>query len=119
MVCDCQTRQDPKTQRPPDRTALSRFARRSVLGARRLLGGTGQDAFALQALALQLAIAANGLRPLACPLLARLFVMAPQLHLAEDAFPLHLLLQRLQRLVDVVVANDNLQRLLRSFQGPR
>ena len=39
--------------------------------------------------------------------------MAPEFHLAEDAFPLHLLLQRLQRLVDIVVANDDLQRRLR------
>src|SRR5204862_7192937 len=38
---------------------------------------------------------------------------APQFHLAEDAFPLHLLFQGFQRLVDVVVANDDLQRLLR------
>ena len=38
--------------------------------------------------------------------------MAAQLHLAEDAFTMHLLLQRLQRLVDIVVANDDLQRKL-------
>jgi hypothetical protein len=38
--------------------------------------------------------------------------MAPQFHLPEDAFALHLLLQRLQRLIDVVVANDDLQSLL-------
>jgi len=30
------------------------------------------------------------------------------LHLAERAFALHLLLQRFQRLVDVIVANENL-----------
>jgi hypothetical protein len=30
------------------------------------------------------------------------------LHLAERALALHLLLQRLERLVDVVVANENL-----------
>ena len=34
--------------------------------------------------------------------------MAPELHLAEDAFTLHLLLQRLQRLVDIVVPDDHL-----------
>src|SRR3954470_8187216 len=75
-----------------------------------------QDAFALQALALELAVTPDGLRPFARPLRAGLLVMAPELHLAEDAFPLHLLLQRLQRLVDVVVANDDLQRLL--LMGP-
>jgi hypothetical protein len=34
--------------------------------------------------------------------------MAAQLHLSEDAFTLHLLLERLERLIDVVVANENL-----------
>ena len=34
--------------------------------------------------------------------------MTAEFHLAEDALALHLLLQRLERLVDVVVANENL-----------
>ena len=34
--------------------------------------------------------------------------MATQLHLAEDALALHFLLQRLERLIDIVVANQNL-----------
>jgi len=34
--------------------------------------------------------------------------MATQLHFTEDAFALHLLLERLERLVDIVVANENL-----------
>ena len=34
--------------------------------------------------------------------------MAAHLHLAEDAFALHLFLQRLERLIDIVVANENL-----------
>jgi hypothetical protein len=38
--------------------------------------------------------------------------MATQFHLAEDAFALHLLLQGLEGLVDIVVANDDLQRRL-------
>src|SRR5579885_832788 len=69
-----------------------------------------QQALALHAFALKLAVTPDRFGPFAGPLLARLFVVAPQLHLAEDAFPLHLLLQRLQRLVDIVVANDDLQR---------
>jgi hypothetical protein len=34
--------------------------------------------------------------------------MAAELHLAENALALHLLLQRLEGLVDIVVANENL-----------
>lgn len=34
--------------------------------------------------------------------------MVPALHFAESAFPLHLLFERLQRLVDVVIADENL-----------
>jgi hypothetical protein len=34
--------------------------------------------------------------------------MAAQLHLAEDAFALHLLLEGLEGLIDVVVADENL-----------
>jgi hypothetical protein len=34
--------------------------------------------------------------------------MAAQLHLTEDAFALHFFLQRAQRLIDIVVTNENL-----------
>src|SRR5690606_17245526 len=34
--------------------------------------------------------------------------MTTEFHFAEDAFALHLLFQRLERLVDIVVANENL-----------
>jgi hypothetical protein len=34
--------------------------------------------------------------------------MTAEFHLAEDALALHLLLERLEGLVDVVVANENL-----------
>jgi hypothetical protein len=34
--------------------------------------------------------------------------MAAELHLAEDALALHLLLQHPERLVDIVVADENL-----------
>jgi hypothetical protein len=34
--------------------------------------------------------------------------MAAEFHLAENALALHLLLERLQGLVDIVVANENL-----------
>jgi hypothetical protein len=40
------------------------------------------------------------------------------LHFAERAFTLHLLLQGLQRLVDVVVADENLNQGYLSFGCP-
>ena len=42
--------------------------------------------------------------------------MATQLHLTEDTFTLHLLLERLERLVDIVVANENLHLAAYSSQ---
>jgi hypothetical protein len=41
-------------------------------------------------------------------LFGRLFVVTVQLHLAKDALALHLLLQNLKGLVDIVVAHENL-----------
>lgn len=66
------------------------------------------EPLALGALAGELARAPYGLGLLAGFLFGGLFVVIAELHLAEDAFPLHLLLQRLQRLFDIVVANKNL-----------
>ena len=62
----------------------------------------------LESLALHLAGAADGFGGLAGAAFRRLFVMAAQLHLAKDPFALHLLFERFQRLVDVVVAYQNL-----------
>src|SRR6185503_18906609 len=68
-----------------------------------------QQTLALQTLALQLAIAADRLSALTGTFFGRFPVVASELHLAEDAFPLHLLFQRFERLIDIVVANDDLQ----------
>lgn len=75
-------------------------------------------ALALQPFARQLAGPADGFGPLAGLALGGLFVTAAELHLAEDALALHLLLERAQGLVDVVVANDYLNDLASSF-SPR
>lgn len=72
---------------------------------------TRQQAFALRTLARQLASTAHRFRALARALFRRLFIMVAALHLAESAFPLHLLFERLQRLVDVVVADENLYQV--------
>src|SRR5207245_9685890 len=75
-----------------------------------------QQAFALQLLAGQLARAAHGFGLFTGLLLGRLFVMAAELHLAENTLALHLLLQRLEGLIDIVIADENLHAAS-SFNG--
>src|SRR5262245_65143650 len=72
------------------------------------LGLHRQQAIALQSLARDLAGAANGFR--LCPdfPLRGFLIMAAESHLAENAFALHLLFQHPQRLVDIVVTDENL-----------
>ncbi len=72
-----------------------------------------EQAFALGALAGQFARAADRLGLFAGPAFRWLLVKISQLHFAKHAFALHLLLQRAKRLVDIVVANQNLHS--RSF----
>src|SRR5689334_10133721 len=61
----------------------------------------GLVALAFHALALQLAEAAHSFGALACLLLRWLLEMPAELHLAEYALALHLLLERPEGLVDV------------------
>src|SRR5215204_5980229 len=70
----------------------------------------GNQPFPDRCLAGLLACAAHGFRPLSDFALRGLFVGAALLHLPEDALPLHLLFQHPERLIDVVVANEDLQR---------
>jgi hypothetical protein len=67
-----------------------------------------QQAFALQLLASQLACATHSLSLLASLLLRGLLVVTAELHLAENTLALHLLLQRLESLIDVIIENENL-----------
>src|SRR5580658_553884 len=76
-----------------------------MLGWRR---PAGSEAFALQALALQLAGAANRLGGFPGAAFGRLLVVPPELHFAEYALALHFLLQGLERLIDIVIANEDL-----------
>ena len=76
-----------------------------ILAARSL---ARKQTFALRALASEFTRPANRLGLFARLLLRRLLVMTTKFHLAKDAFALHFLLQRLQRLVDIVVANQYL-----------
>ena len=68
-----------------------------------------QAAFALGALAGQLASTTNGFSFLASLLLRGLFVIVTKLHFAENAFALQLLLQCTKCLVNIVIANNYLQ----------
>jgi len=74
-------------------------------------GGTlysRQKAFALQSFAGKLACPAYGFGFLASFPFGGFFVMAPQLHFAEDALSLHLFLESFQSLIDIIVADDDL-----------
>src|SRR5204862_3828047 len=60
-------------------------------------------------LARQLAPAAHRFGLLARCAIRRLLIETPPLHLAEYAFPLHLFLEDAKSLVDIVVADENVQ----------
>src|SRR3546814_11726767 len=68
------------------------------------------DAVALHPLALELAGAADSGGTLTRALLARLLIVPAQLHLAIAALALQLLLERAQRLADVIVATAALHK---------
>jgi hypothetical protein len=66
------------------------------------------EAFALGALTGQLASAANGFSLFAGALLGGLLVVVPELHLAEHTLTLHLLFQGAERLINIVIAYNDL-----------
>ncbi|MBB2680902.1 UNVERIFIED_ORG: hypothetical protein M2312_003783 [Rhizobium esperanzae] len=68
-----------------------------------------QQAFALQLLAGKLTLAANGLALFAGPLLGRLLIGTAGFHFPEQAFALHLFLEHTQRLIDIIIPDENLQ----------
>src|SRR5690242_11270904 len=80
--------------------------------------GLRQEAFALGALAGELPRTANGFGLFTSLALGGLLEMIAALHLPEEAFALHLLLERLQRLIDVVVADNDLNDLKLSIGFP-
>jgi len=80
--------------------------------------GLRKQAFTLGALAGQLARAAHGLGLLAGFTLRGLLEVIATLHFAEETFTLHLFLERLQRLIDVVIADHDLNYLKLSIGFP-
>ena len=87
------------------------------LPARKPLGFR-QETFALRALASQFPRPADGFGLLARLALGGLLEMVAAFHLPEETLALHLLLERLQRLVDVVVADNDLNDLKLSIEFP-
>gem|GEM_PF-479835 len=78
-------------------------------------GREGLEAFTLQTLTLHLAGATNSFSCFAGALFGGLFEVATQLHFTKHAFALHLLLERLKRLVNIVVTNENLHGAVNSL----
>src|SRR5262245_44843086 len=83
------------------RTTAARPARRGLWLHR-------EQALTLHALAGELAGAADRLCLLPGLLFGGLLVMAAELHLAENSLALHLLFERLEGLIDVIVPDENL-----------
>src|SRR5690606_13652162 len=110
----CLTRNSrPRMQRAEDASRL-----RLVMSCQQLLLGLRQQAFALSALARQFPRPADGFGLLARLAFGGLLEMVAAFHLPEEALALHLLLERLQRLVDVVVADNDLNDLKLSIFFP-
>src|SRR5262249_1997763 len=98
-----------ETTRPGAARTTGTTAARTTGCAERRLRLARDQAFTLRALSGELARPADRLRLLARLLLGGFFVVAAELHLAENALALHLLFERLEGLIDIVVADENLQ----------
>jgi hypothetical protein len=91
------------------RSRIPMFECLTPAGGDALRAGARQQAFALSSLARGFSASADGLALLSRSTLRRLFIRAPALHLAKQAFALELLLQDPQGLFDIVFANKDFQ----------
>lgn len=91
---------------------VARRARENTPIVHGLLDLARQSALALKTLALELTVAADRLAAFTSPLFRWFFVEASAFHFAKDAFALHPFFQYLQCLLDVIIANDDLQGAL-------
>src|SRR5262245_31618503 len=94
--------------RPSDHSRLCWVSATAAEAGADRLGLAWDQAFALRPLARQLARAAYRLGAFARLFLRWLLVMPAKLHFAENALALHLLLERLEGLIDVIVPDENL-----------
>ena len=82
--------------------------RPDVARRNRVCGTSLPDAVTLRTLAIHLTSATDSSSLFTGTLFRRLFVMTAQLHFAIYTFALQLLLKGAQRLIDIVIANDDL-----------
>ena len=71
----------------------------------------GDQTFALGLFPGSLARTSDGFRLLAGLALGRFFIRLAALHLTKNALALHLLLEDSESLIDIVIANDDLQNV--------
>src|SRR6476660_6848139 len=116
QICQCGSARSARTCTRATTTAAGTTTVATGAGTEHRLRLHRQQAFALQLLAGQLARASHSLGLFTGLLLGGLFVMPAELHLAENPLALHLLLQRLEGLIDVVIADENLHAAS-SFSG--
>jgi hypothetical protein len=77
--------------------------------------GGGDKSFALSLLARELAGSSDRFAPFPCRLFRRLLVKSPTFHLAKHTFALHPLLEHAERLIDIVVADEDLRETFPSL----
>jgi hypothetical protein len=77
--------------------------------------GGGDKSFALGLLAREFAGSPDRFAPFPCRLFRRLLVKSPTFHFAKHTFALHPLLEHTERLIDIVVADEDLQEAFPSL----
>src|SRR5262249_13958402 len=102
---DIRSNSERPGRRRPTRRKLSLFRHRD-------------QAFALGLFPGRLARAPDGFRLLAGLALGRLFIRLAALYLTKNALALHLLLEDPEGLIDIVVANDDLQNVSNLLLAP-
>jgi hypothetical protein len=103
-----QTQRAPTKNRPRP-ASIQKRRKNDLLTSRRCSGAWARNqTFALHTLARQLTNATDGFSFFASTLLGWLFVKVAHFHFAENAFALHLFLERAKRLINIVVADEYL-----------